>query len=189
MESTNQTLRHYGVKGMKWGVRKAPTKKTQKWDAQKARKEYAKLDQRKSDVNKAKRDYEKAHSNAHNRAAGAFSPFKKHRQNARERWEDAATKAKKLDDAQKAYKAQKKAVRKNTTVSQKLARGARETPKALAKVGGMFVYDQAFNKGRYTAATLAAVKVAGIVTISAYTKARGGTNIEWYDNKTGKRII
>lgn len=196
MESTIYTvngqsfeLRHYGVKGMKWGHRKASAKQTQKWGAQKARKEYAELDRRKAAAKKAQKDYDRAFNKAYNRSAGALSPFKKHRQNAQKRWEDAATKAEKLQNAKKAYKEQKKAVRKNTTVGQKIGRGAKATGKALQAVGTAFVYDQAFNGGRYTKATKAAVKVAGMTAITAYTAARGGTNIQWYDKKTGKRII
>lgn len=182
MESTIYTvagrefeLQHYGVKGMKWGVRKA-------------QKEYAELDRRKAAYKKAKQDYNTAYNKAYNRSAGALSPFKKHRQNAEKRWQDAATKAEKLNAAEKAYKEQKKSVRKNTTVGQKLGRGAKQIPNIMAKVGTAYMTDQIFYGGAGTKAVKGVLTAAGMTTITAYTAARGGTDIHWYD-KQGRKIV
>lgn len=187
MESTEMTLCHYGVKGMKWGVRKAPTKKTQKWDAQKARKEYAELDRRRAAYDKADVDYKTAHKNAYKRSAGALSPFKEHRLNTEKRWADATKKGEELADAKKAYKEQKKSVSKNTTLAQKMERGATQIPKVPSKVGTMYITDQYFNGGAGTKVVTSAIKAVGMATITAYTMARGGYDIKWYD-KAGNRV-
>ena len=181
------SLQHYGVKGMRWGVRKATAKPTTKWGAQKARKEYAELDRRKAAIKKAKKDYNTAHKKAYNRSAGALSPFKKHRQNAEKRWENAAAKAEKLDAAKKAYKEQKKSVRENTTIGQKMGRGSKAVAKALGKVGQAYVTDQLFYGGMGTAAVKSAVTLVGMTAITAATMARGGYDIKWY-NKQGQRV-
>lgn len=168
------SLQHYGVKGMKWGVRKA-------------RQEYAELDRRKAAYKKAKGDYKSAYKKAYNRSAGALSPFKKHRRNAEKRWETAAKKAEKLDAAKKAYKEQKKSVRKNTTIGQKMGRGSKAVAKALGKVDQAYVTDQLFYGGMGTKAVKSAVTLVGMTTITAATMARGGYDIKWY-NKQGQRV-
>ena len=183
----NYELMHYGVKGMKWGVRKASAKQTTKWGAQKARKEYAELDRREAVLKKAKMDYHEAHRKAYNRSAGALSPFKKHRQNAEKRWENAATKAEKLDAAKKAYKEQKKSVRQNTTIGQKMGRGSKAVGKALSKVGSAYLVDQFYYGGIGTKCVKSAVTAVGMATITAATMARGGYDIKWY-NKQGQRV-
>ena len=171
----NYELVHYGVKGMKWGVRKAE-------------KEYAKLDKAKVDYEKAKKAYNKSFNKAYNRSIAAYSPVKKHRDANDKRWKDAANKAEELESAKKAYKDQKKSVRKNTTVGQKIGRGLKKVGPTLGKIGTSYVYDQTFNAGRGTKAAKAFIQVAGMTAITAYTAARGGTDIHWYD-KQGRKIV
>lgn len=83
-------LYHYGVKGMKWGVRKARPQTD--------------LDRKRAAYKTAKKDYNKSFSKAYNRAAAGYSPFKKHRQANDARWEDAANKAESLNKAKSEYK-------------------------------------------------------------------------------------
>lgn len=95
-------LYHYGVKGMRWGHRKASYQNAatsglrQRYDAAKANKKAA---------NKA---YAKAYDKAYNRSIAGLSPIKKHRQANDERWNDAIEKAKTANAADKAYKQVKK---------------------------------------------------------------------------------
>lgn len=155
MESTMYTvngqsfeLRHYGVKGMKWGVRKA-------------QKEYAELDRRKAAYKKAKKAYSKAYNQAAGiRNYGSFSPIKKHRVASQKRWEKALDKGQALNEAKKAYKDQKKNVRKNTTLGQKIGRGSKHVGAALKTIGYMAIMDQALNNGAVRKAATAAVKSA-----------------------------
>lgn len=80
-------LYHYGVKGMKWGVRKSP-------EVLDARARYR----------DAKKDYNQSFNKAYGKAAAAYSPIKKHRQANDARWEDAANKAEALRKAKSDYK-------------------------------------------------------------------------------------
>lgn len=151
MESTIYTvdgkefeLQHYGVKGMKWGVRKA-------------QKEYAELDRRKAAYTQAKKAYNKSFNKAYNRSAASLSPFKKHRQANDARWADAFKKADAMNKAKQSYKEQKKNVRKNTTVGQKIGRGAKYIPTVLATAGHMYLMDKALNNGAGARAAKAAV--------------------------------
>lgn len=148
MESTNQTLAHYGVKGMKWGVRKA-------------QKEYAELDRRKAAYKKAKKAYNKAYNQAAGiRNYGSFSPIKKHRVASQKRWEKALDKGQALNEAKKAYKDQKKNVHKNTTLGQKIGRGAKAIGPALKVVGSMYVADVMTTGGAVTRASVKVGKAA-----------------------------
>jgi len=96
-KSENSELYHYGVPGMKWGVRKKY--ETVGDDDLRAKKEAYKS---------AKRDYNRSFNKAYNRASAAYSPIKKHRENNDKRWEDAVDKAKSLDKAKGEYKQAKK---------------------------------------------------------------------------------
>lgn len=96
----NYELYHYGVKGMKWGVRKDP--------------EYANVRRAKQEYGAAKRAYSRSYNKAYNGSIGSLSPIKKHRQNANQRWEDTAKKAsemkaakQKLKTAEQEYKGEK----------------------------------------------------------------------------------
>ena len=96
----NNELYHYGVKGMKWGVHKKRSETS--------------VDRARSAYKTAKKDYNKSYNSAYDYSRRyPISQFtsKKRRVESDRRWEDAQNKAKTLDSAKKAYKAEKEAVR------------------------------------------------------------------------------
>lgn len=158
-------LQHYGVKGMKWGRRKA-------------REEYRELDYRKRAYRSAKKHYRATVRRSMRSVVTDPSEVKRDRLNA----------AVDYGKTKRAYKAQKAEIRKNAPVEAKLERGAVMASRALAKVGTMYVADQVFYGGAGTRATKAVLKGVGMLTISAVAKASGATNIHWYD-KNGRKIV
>ena len=114
IEQYNNELYHYGVKGMKWGVRKFE-------------KASADLDKRKSAYKKAKKEYNKAYVRADTFRVAALSPVKKHRQTQDKRWDDVAKKAEKANKLRQEYKSAKKEFNKHTTVLQKVGRAGKKT--------------------------------------------------------------
>lgn len=138
-------LQHYGVKGMKWGVRKA-------------RDEYKKLDQLKGQYKHAKKAYGRSFSYAYNRSSGAYSLNRAKRAENMARWQDATRDANRVNKAKQKYKEQKAAVRKNAPVAAKLERGARAVGRSLAVVGGIVAADYVYTGGKGTKAATAAVK-------------------------------
>lgn len=153
MESTIYTvggqefeLQHYGVKGMKWGVRKVQN-------------EYAKLDKLKKDYKKAKRAYNRSFNEAYNRSGLHLT--KKGRDADTQRWVKVHDKSRELESAKKAYKEQKKNVRKNTTIGQKIGR---TVPKVIEKtlfgVGSFYVTDVMLTGGATTRAIVKTGKAA-----------------------------
>lgn len=175
-------LYHHGVKGMKWGVRKARTKETE-------------LGRKKAAYKKAKKEYNKSFNKAYNRAIGAYSPFKKHRENNDKRWADAAKKGEKLNKAKSEYKTAKKEFNKNTTVGQKIGATFRtdsaktanklaiKATKAAIKVSRWSLTDDLFFGG----AGKEAVKATGRAATTAVLMAMGHHDIKWYD-KYGRRV-
>ncbi len=92
-------LMHYGVKGMKWGHRKAQS--LQVSDTRR------RFDSAKADYKSAKKDYNKAYNKAYNYSnRHMVSQFisKKKSAEADKRWADAHDKALKTYDAKKEYK-------------------------------------------------------------------------------------
>ena len=122
-------LYHYGVKGMKWGVRKFQEKSEA-------------LDRKKASYKKAKKAYSKSFNKAYNRSLAAYSPLKKHRQANEKRWSDAQTKAEALKKAKSEYKSAKKELRQNATVGQKIGRGAKKTAGIMVSIGQIALADQ-----------------------------------------------
>ena len=61
-------------------------------------------------------------------------------------------------------------------------KGAKAAGRVLSTVGSAYIYDQAFNGGRGTQAVKKGIKTIGRAAISAFTMARGGYDIRWYDN-------
>jgi hypothetical protein len=139
-------LQHYGVKGMKWGVRKA-------------RQEYKKLDRLKGEYKHAKKRYDRSFDYAYNNNRPAtLSRVKRAENDAR--WKDSERDKARLDAAKKAYKEQKKEVRKNAPVAAKLERGGRAVGRGLAVAGGLVVADHLYFGGAGTKVAKAAVTKA-----------------------------
>lgn len=157
MESTELTiytvngidfpLQHYGVKGMKWGVRKA-------------RDEYKKLDTLKGQYRHAKKAYDRSFGYYYQNSKQGFSLNRAKRVQNNERFKDSVRDAQRLERTKKAYKEQKKAVRKNAPVAAKLERGARAVGRGLAVVGGLAVVDHVYFGGAGTKMAKTAVTKA-----------------------------
>lgn len=140
MESTIYTvagrefeLQHHGVKGMKWGVRKA-------------RQEYKNLAKSKGEYRHAKKAYSRSFNYAYNKSQTlALSRASRAEQDAA--WKDAERDAKRVKSAKEAYKAKKKEIRQNAPVAAKAERGAKAVGIGLAAVGGMALIDHVYFGG------------------------------------------
>lgn len=107
-------LAHYGVPGMRWGRRKnryagIPTDGSKRRAAEAARQQMIAAKKTKKSANKA---YSKAYNKAYNYSGThAISQFtgKTQKAESNKRWDDATTKGKTADKADKQYKAAKKA--------------------------------------------------------------------------------
>ena len=165
MESTIYTvagrefeLQHHGVKGMKWGVRRYQNKDGSLTPKGKKR---SRLD-RAADA--AQRDADNLRKHGYTTEADAVQKVAdKNRQKAEQ-------------------KRQKTERRKQTA-----KRVAKAVAGTLAKVGEAYVVDQMFFGGYGTTACKEALRTVGMATITAYTMARGGYDIKWYD-KAGNRV-
>lgn len=106
----NETeLYHYGVPGMKWGKRKARPSPTTDGSAKKAyEKAKTKTAKARDDRDAAKTLYNKSFNRAYNKNR-PYSLSKEKRQASTERWDEAISKADKLNQATAKYKAAKKA--------------------------------------------------------------------------------
>ena len=157
----NKELYHYGVKGMKWGVRKAISSGnlTNRQIKKYAKKQYAK-DSLNSNRTTAGRVYD--------RVTGA------HKINADIKYGNTSKK-------QNKEAAQKYLTSRNKSIKQKVAKGAASSAKVLGNIGTAYISDQVFTGGMGTAAAKAVIKGIGRATITAYTMARGGYDIRWYD--------
>jgi len=153
MESTTYTvdgqtfeLQHHGVKGMKWGVRKA-------------RKEYRNLAKAKGEYRHAKKAYNRSFDYAYRRSQ-SFSLSRTRRAENDAAWKDAERDAKRVKDAKKAYKDKKKEVRQNAPVAAKLERGGIAVAKGLAVVGRVALANQVYFGGAGAKAAKTAVTKA-----------------------------
>ena len=116
-------LMHYGVKGMKWGHRKAsPT---------------TSYGQARAAYKSAKKAYNKSFNNAYYKSHQAYSLSKKKRQASQARWEDAVDKAAALGDAKRAYKQAKQ--------ERKQAIGAAKSAYKSANRAYNKAYNKAYN--------------------------------------------
>ena len=157
MVNNNQALLHYGVKGMKWGVRKA-------------RQEYRKLDTLKGQYKHAKKAYDRSWNYAVN-TPGANSSNRVKRAQADARWDDAKRDAARVKQAKADYKEQKKSVRKNAPIAAKLERGAKAVGRGMAAVGGLYVADQLYFGGAGTRAAKAAASTGAKAAKAAVSTA------------------
>lgn len=109
-------LMHYGVKGMRWGHRKAP-------EVVAARQAYK----------KANREYSKSFNKAYNRAHQAYSFSKKKREANEARWNDAWEKGQAANAAKKAYKQAKVTAKTKARAERALAKIEKRKAKDLYK--------------------------------------------------------
>ena len=165
----NGELYHHGVKGMKWGVRRAAKRDP---NVRRLRKEY--------------KSAEREKDTAHQRWAGTFVG-KKRRAAAYKNYSEATKKA---DSAKKAYESAykntaksisdgsyKKPTAKKQTSREKLARGAEVASRTVGKMAVWSLADDIFWGG----AQKKAIKATGRLAVEAYMKARGRTVIGWVD--------
>ena len=143
-------LMHYGVKGMKWGVRRGASVKGGLYAKPKPvkagvvkggptspqRQAYLTA---KANKRAAHKEYKKAFNKAYNRSIAAWSPVKKHRQANDARWDNAIKKADASNAAKKTYKDAKKAYKQTDEYKAKRAKavkvGAAVAGTALAAYG------------------------------------------------------
>ena len=78
--------------------------------------------------------------------------------------------------------------RSSNTVRQKIDHGASKSRKVLKKIGRYYAADQIFFGGAGRKAVKSAIQAIGILSISALARARGATDIHWYD-KQGNKIV
>lgn len=173
----NNELYHYGVKGMKWGHRKkyynSDGSLNDRGVKKYAKKGYAQ-DSFRSNKTVAGKAWD-AYTGAHKMHADAkyeTSSKKKNREVAEQYLRDK--------DRKNKAPAKKKA-------AEVAAKGAKAAVGTLAKLGQAYVTDQLFFGGMGTAACKEAIRGIGMATITAYTMARGGYDIKWYD-KQGYRV-
>lgn len=173
MESTE--LMHYGVKGMKWGVRR--NRKSSGGLTDKQIKKYAKKGYA--------QDSFRSNKTASGKVWDAYTGA--HKTQASIKY-DTSSKKQNQARAEK-YLADKKESRKLSSkkAAKIAAKGAVKTTEALAKVGQAYVTDQIFMGGMGTKVVKETIKAMGMATITAYTMARGGYDIKWYD-KQGRRV-
>lgn len=88
-------LYHHGVKGMKWGVRR---KNSQKSDLRR------RLDSAKSDSKTASKTFSKSYGEAYGKRIDAVSPFKNRRAANKARWQKAESDYAKKKEARSTYK-------------------------------------------------------------------------------------
>jgi len=170
-QNYNKELYHYGVKGMKWGVRRYQKKDGSLTSAgikKYAKKAYAK-DSLNSNTSAAGRVYDRW-SGAHKIHADAI--YK-------------TSSKKKNEAAAQRYLADKTVSKKKA--AKVAAKGAAATVKALSKVGNAYISDQVFFGGIGTKMAKSAINTIGRAAITAYTMKRGGYDIKWYD-KQGRRV-
>lgn len=117
----NGELYHHGIKGQKWGVRRYQNKDGSLTPAGKKRydSDAADLIEKKKTYKKAGTAYTESFNKAYGKSLAAYSPFKKHREANKARWEDVHDKANKYIEAKKAYKTAKKDVKQKGAASVK----------------------------------------------------------------------
>ena len=163
----SEELYHYGVPGMKWGVRKRYLNSDGSLN-DKGIKKYAKKGYAKDAYNSNKTRLGKIYD----RYTGA------HKISADIQY-DTSTKSKNRKRAEQYLKDKNKS--KNRSTKEKAIRFTAKAAKASAIVGKAYLADRIFFNGSGTKAVKATSKAAGRAAVTAYMRLRGRTNIRWYD--------
>lgn len=172
----NGELYHYGVKGQKWGRRRYQNPDGSLTPA--GIKRYAKKSY-------AKSSYE-SNTSVSGKVYDKFTGA--HKIIADVKYEQSS--ARKNKEAAEQYLAEKQAKRDRPTkqkVQSAASKGAKKAAEIVAKAGNAYVSDQLFFGGTGTKIAKEAITTAGRATVTAYTMARGGYDIKWYD-KNGRRV-
>ena len=180
--NNSNELYHYGVKGMRWGHRKASYQNTATSDLRK------RYDAAKADKKAANKAYTKAFNKAYNRSYDTYSLSKKRRDASNERWNDAAEKGAKSYEADQAFKKvknERKTAIKSTT--KQLNKSASFKDKLLYSEGtrkkaAKYIVDnnmsvsEATKKANSEALRNTAVVLGayGAIAVGAYLKNRNG---------------
>lgn len=127
--SYTDELLHYGIKGMKCGVRNDKSISNLK----------RRYDDSKSNYKMAKRAYNKSFNAAYERSISAWSPIKKHREANDKRWGKAFEDAKKVRDAESKYEKIKKD-RKNAI------KNVKSKIEKESSIGDKIIYNSATRK-------------------------------------------
>lgn len=168
-------LYHYGVKGMKWGVRRSnasgniKSKKTKKPKKPKKTEQdkIVKKNKRKASFEGIKSGYYKAQSvNALRKGKLGESFYYELKS------QHHINKAREYENAAKAKK----------DISRTKKTGAQKAVSVLGKIGTAYLTDQIFFGGKGTKAAKTGIKYIGRAAVTAYVMARGGYDIRWYDN-------
>lgn len=77
--------------------------------------------------------------------------------------------------------------KRKVDVGKMVKKGAKAAAGTLAKLGQAYVADQVFFGGMGTDVAKVFIRNVGMAGITAYTMARGGYDIKWYD-KQGNRV-
>lgn len=160
-------LIHYGVPGMKWGVRKRYLNNDGSLN-DKGIKKYAKKGYAKDSYNSNKTRLGKAYD----LYTGA------HKINASMKY-DTVSKKQNRARAEQYLKDRNK--KKSAPARQKITKVTAKTAKASVSLGKAYLTDQIFFNGAGTRAVKSTTKAAGRAAITAYMKSRGATDIRWYD--------
>ena len=168
----SQELRHYGVLGMKWGIRRAQQKGTSYTYKSKPTKKYerlAKLTGATSNVEKKISD--KASKAGLKRTASAFSKASEYDKRATDQNNALAKKYASYDQKRQQH-AEKISVKR--AVAEDLVTGA-------IRVGKIYAADKLLYGGALTSAVKSTTKAAGRSAVEAYLTSKGATNLTWID--------